>query len=507
MKTLCLLIFLSLLAPGLSQPVEVRFATLPPDCEVACPSLDTVDAGPGWIRVKAPRGLQEVDFHLFKEGYESYVVTVPASRLSPRTVVHWPSAQDRFLQLRPVSVRAVFHTQPPGAKIWSPRPDGNDNYLGRTGVEVYLNLATLVSEKRDGVFLLKITAPGYQDVEVPIPEYLFGTGRTNRWPAEGSYSLSPTSGPLGTISSWMERNPTLAAIALLVATGLMVWANSYWSRLTLLLNKARELEQRSVSATVPVHLTGARIGQYRLLGTLGSGGTSTVYRACRENELGVYDDLAIKVLSRTESESRLIREVVPLLKLKHPALVALYDWGVEDGFPYIVMEHVAGRTLRQELHNGPLNLDHWSNISSSLLSGLIHAHDCGVTHGDVKPENILLPWHGRAKLADFGLASIACSPRSHRFSGTPGYIAPETMKGRELSPLSDQYSLAVVLYEALTGSLPAAGPQPEELNDPLFGVLRKMLSEEPLDRYPNLVEASHAIKHATIEFSNGEPGR
>lgn len=504
---LILLLLVLLLSPSHAESTELRFATLPPDCKVACPSAQTLDNGPGWIRVEVPQGVQQVDFHLFKEGYESYAVTVPASRLTPNEVVHWPPARDRFLQLRPISVKAVFHTRPAGAKIWTPRPDGHDNYLGKTGEEVYLNLATLVSQKREGVFLVKITAPGYENVEIPIPEYSFGVGKTNRWPAEGSYSLSPTSGSLAIIRSWTERSPALTIVALLLVFAFVVSANRYWRGVSILLEKARKLEQLSVGTAAPVHLIGARIGQYRLLATLGTGGTSTVYRACRENDLGKHEDLAIKVLSRAETESRLVREVVPLLKLNHPSLVALYDWGVQDGFPYIVMEYVAGRTLRQELQSGPLALPRWTDIAESVISGVIHAHDCGVVHGDIKPENIILPWHGRAKLADFGLASLTCSAQTHRFSGTPGYIAPETLKSRELSPLSDQYSLAVVLYETHSGGPPPRHPNPEERDDPLHAVLWKMLSEEPTDRYSSLLTARDAIREAlkTRGVSNDEP--
>jgi Protein kinase domain len=201
---------------------------------------------------------------------------------------------------------------------------------------------------------------------------------------------------------------------------------------------------------------------YEMLGSIGRGGMGEVFRA-RQASLG--RDVAVKVLradlhgagwlpERFENEAR------TMAGLHHPNLVTVHDCArLDDGRLAIVMEEVAGGSLRGRIADGGLPLDQAIAWARDIASGLGAAHAAGVVHRDVKPENVLIDSAGRARVTDFGLAFTAAA-ESPRFTqtgaavGTLGYMAPEQLRGGEVDERTDVFSLGVLLYEMLTGRLP-----------------------------------------------------
>ena len=201
---------------------------------------------------------------------------------------------------------------------------------------------------------------------------------------------------------------------------------------------------------------------------LGQGGMGVVYKG-RQPLLD--RQVAIKVLRpdyQTEGEfqERFLREARTLAKLRHPYIVTVFDIGKSDKLYYIVMEFVEGASLRQLLVDRSITERDALEFVPQIAEALQHAHEAGVVHRDVKPENVLVDALGRIRLVDFGLATIfgpnvARSPDDNRVAGTLGYMAPEQFTTPEtVDHRADIYSTGIVLYEMLTGELPEANSPP-----------------------------------------------
>jgi predicted Ser/Thr protein kinase len=199
-------------------------------------------------------------------------------------------------------------------------------------------------------------------------------------------------------------------------------------------------------------------GRYRISGLLGRGGMGEVYRA---TDLTLGQPVALKflpesaggnvrLLERFHSEVRVARQV------SHPNVCRVYDIGEVNGSPFISMEYVDGEDLSSLLQRiGRLPADKALEISRKLCAGLAAAHDKGIIHRDLKPQNIMLNKRGEVVIMDFGLAAVADSlTGAEARNGTPAYMAPEQLKGLEVTAKSDIYSLGVVLYELFTGRRP-----------------------------------------------------
>ena len=491
-------ICLGLAGPLLAQPIEIRFATLPPDCMVACLSSPDGPQGVGAVLVERPKsGSAELRFRLLKTGYNSLEVTIPAASLPPTGRLTWPPQKGSFLRLEPLLVTATFLTSPKGAEIWTSRSGQSDDYLGLTGEPVLLNLAELLGGSDEGFLRVRLLAPGYQSVEIPIPQHLFGTGRPNRWPAEGEYALTPTQGLLAPLLFTFRLRPWSGALIALVALSFSILLLRLASKAWGTVRRASTIERRT--AEPGVDLSGSRLGPYRLYEVLGRGATATVFRGALEQESPGRPELAIKVFHLSQDAAdRLAGEVKPLLELRHPNLVGLMDWGQADGFAYLVTELVPGRTLREELSHGRLELDRWRLLVDDLLNGLAYAHGRGVTHGDIKPENILMPFHGKAKLVDFGLARRTLRPGLERFGGTPGYLAPESISQQTSTPLSDQFAAGTVLFEALYGIFPGAPDWQPDVYPELVPVLARLRHPESAKRFDDVEEARQALQAVRV---------
>ncbi len=180
-------------------------------------------------------------------------------------------------------------------------------------------------------------------------------------------------------------------------------------------------------------------------------------------------EVAIKVLHRPLAADaafveRFRREARAAAALSHPNIVAVHDWGAVDGIYYMVMELVAGQSLREILAaHGPLAPAQAVEVLRQTLAALEHAHRQGIVHRDVKPENVMVTRDGLVKVADFGLARAWADARitqDGRVSGTVQYLSPEQLRGEPADPRSDLYALGIVAYELLTGRLPFSGETP-----------------------------------------------
>ena len=208
--------------------------------------------------------------------------------------------------------------------------------------------------------------------------------------------------------------------------------------------------------------------RYQINGFIGEGGMSRVWRALDQNT-GKY--VAIKVLREEYSEDesfirRFDREAQAASRMSHPNIVNLLDVGVEDdGTRYLVMEYVQGKTLKRFIQeSGALRPEIASQIIIRVLAALQHAHQNGVVHRDIKPQNILIDKEGTVKVADFGIARMAnaqtVNQSDENVMGSVYYFSPEQARGAAVDARSDIYSVGVVFYEMLTGRVPFTGDTP-----------------------------------------------
>src|SRR5947199_2268313 len=209
-------------------------------------------------------------------------------------------------------------------------------------------------------------------------------------------------------------------------------------------------------------------GRYRILRRLGTGGMANVYLA-EDQELG--RRVAIKILNERHAGDeqfieRFRREAKNAAGLSHPNIVSIYDRGEAEGTYYISMEYLEGRSLKELiLARGPAPVSVAVDYARQILGALRVAHRQGLVHRDIKPHNVLVDGEGRVKVTDFGIARAGPSQMTEEGSiiGTAQYLSPEQAQGAPVTPSSDLYSLGIVLYELLTGTVPFAGETPVEL--------------------------------------------
>ena len=229
---------------------------------------------------------------------------------------------------------------------------------------------------------------------------------------------------------------------------------------------------------------GDRLGRYEIVGPIGAGGMGEVWRAV-DTELD--REVAVKVLpeSFASDETRLERfqrEAKALAALSHPNLLDIYDVGTTDGIHYAVTELLEGDTLRERITPNGLPWKKVTSIGAAVADGLAAAHGRGIIHRDLKPENLFITADGRVKILDFGLASVheeadadaetATITEAGTVMGTPGYMAPEQVKGKQADARSDIFSLGCVIYEMASGHRAFGGDTGVE-------VLAAILKEEP----------------------------
>ncbi len=268
------------------------------------------------------------------------------------------------------------------------------------------------------------------------------------------------------------------------------------------------------------------MGRYTVDAEIGKGGMGVVYRA-RDGRLG--KTVAIKVLSQTsslspESKARFRQEARAAAILNHPSIVNVFDFAEQDGVPFIVYEYVEGTRLDALIAGRNLSESRVIDIGSQLAGALAYAHERGILHRDIKPQNVIVTPEGRAKILDFGLAkktrlefvpevsgSVDTNSENLSFEtargtvvGTVQYMSPEQIGGEQLDGRSDVFSLGIVLYEMIAGSNPFRGesfastigkivspeapPIPStaiRVSPDLQEIVRKALAKRREDRYPS----------------------
>jgi hypothetical protein len=245
-------------------------------------------------------------------------------------------------------------------------------------------------------------------------------------------------------------------------------------------------------------------GRYRIVGLLGRGGMGEVYRA---DDLKLEQPVALKFLPHGLDEdgdrlARFYREVRVARQVSHPAVCRVYDVGEAEGRLFLSMELVDGENLASLLRRiGRLPPDKALDIARQLCAGLAAAHEKGVLHRDLKPANVMLDGQGNVRITDFGLAGIAESLRDEDVrSGTPRYMSPEQLQGREVTVRSDIYALGLVLYELYTGRRAFEGKTLAEL-------VRKHRDERPIEPSALVAGLDPAAERAILACLEKEPRR
>ena len=268
-------------------------------------------------------------------------------------------------------------------------------------------------------------------------------------------------------------------------------------------------------------MTLEKIGRYIILSELGRGGMATVYRA---KDPSFDREVAVKVLPQTflhdpQFRARFEREAKTIAALEHTAIVPVYDFGEDNGQPYIVMRLMSGGSLADKIKDGKLPLKEAANVITRLAPGLDAAHTKGVIHRDLKPGNILFDQYNNAYLSDFGIARLTegdATLTGSRILGTPAYMSPEQIQGdKNIDGRSDIYAMGVIFYQMLVGNTPYQATTPAKvmmmhLLEPVPNILsslpdlppavetwlEKALAKEPDERFSKAGEMGEALTEA-----------
>jgi hypothetical protein len=262
-----------------------------------------------------------------------------------------------------------------------------------------------------------------------------------------------------------------------------------------------------------------KFGRYEIKSEIGRGGMATVFHA---NDPRFERDVAIKVLPREflhdpQFRARFEREAKTIALLEHPAIVPVYDFGEEEGQPYIVMRYMSGGSMSEKISQGAVSLEETVQLFSRLAPALDAAHTKGVVHRDLKPGNILYDQYGNAFISDFGIARLAQATGTTltggNILGTPAYMSPEQIQGdKEIDGRSDIYAMGVILFQMLTGNAPYQSTTParvmmmhilepvpqilqakKDLPVNIQTILDKAMAKEPDNRYNTMAEMSRAL--------------
>jgi serine/threonine-protein kinase len=220
---------------------------------------------------------------------------------------------------------------------------------------------------------------------------------------------------------------------------------------------------------------GSVVGEYLVQDRIGQGASAIVHR-------GVHRSLGrpvvlkfLPTLHHPVARARFLRESAALRRMDHPNVVQVLDTGEVEGTPYMVFDFVPGGSLAEQMGARPLRLAEAVTTLDGIAKGLDYAHGRGIVHRDVKPGNVLLSAIDAPVIADFGLVRLLEHPSATAagmFAGTPAYMSPEQAEGLEVGPASDQYSLAAIAYEMLTGQVPFPG-------DTIAEVVTALLTRHP----------------------------
>ncbi len=374
-----------------------------------------------------------------------------------------------LLYLPGIAQELTLESEPAGARVF----DAAENYLGTTPCILARDprLSQVIYLQRAGYATARLRVQGSQ--------------RSARVVLEPNLP-----------STWLQRHAGLVATGLLLAAGAALGA------------------RRWVRRGLPPSIAGRTVGRYRVLEKVGEGSTASVFR--------LRGALAMKLfhsaLRDPRDRERLRRELEVGMRLSHPNLLRVHDFGEWESRPYLVVDYVDGEPLSDRLSRGPLELETALSVLRDVTAALDAIHREGVVHRDVSPANIMLARDGRAFLTDFGLAVWTERPRvtaTGTALGTPLYMAPESLLKRAANPRSDLYSLAVVLFEMLTGTIlfeaddayqvlaahlhqapPPLRERAPHLPEALQPVLDRALAKDPAARFASAGELLQAVEAA-----------
>lgn len=381
-----------------------------------------------------------------------------------------------------------------------------EEYLGSANEKILLDLSRF--EDASG-FNLVIRRQGYFDKGERIPIGYFET--QERYPEFGSIRLEPHNRFVPVLVFLRSHAAMLVLLFTLSLVGALWWRRT-----------RRSVKESAYPVAVTSdNLINTEISGYLVQELVGTGASAKVYRAKSLSDNS--PPVAIKVfrsenLSSDDFLARFRREADVCRKLNHKGIVHLLDWGtLEDDTPYLVMEFVEGQTLSEACNGAQeprIALDYLRQAGEALD----YAHQMGVIHRDVKPDNFLLTPDGRLKLMDFGLARQVLSSftKTGHTLGTPAYMSPEQIRGTFVDHRSDQYSLGAMGYQLIAGKRPFVDEETEAApvlfkqvnHDPtplsqivdglpseVEALVSRLMNRKPEERFPNMKEVVETIDH------------
>lgn len=412
----------------------------------------------------------------------------------------------------PVARTVTFHSVPPGARVYlhaGPRDLKQGALLGITGGPLVLVLDPRVTEL-NVTYDLPGHRPRHELLNLPPGEL----------PADFPPVVLEPDSTAVLLADLAAAHRTLV-LALLAGIGL---AGGIYARRRGTVREAEErgrtLNRIEVRAAGDRYV-GKRVGDLRLVARIGGGGMARVYRGVPEQTLDVREAVAVKLIRSermgdADFMARFRREINTLRTLSHPNVVRLIDWGEQEGLLYLVMELIEGATLRERVRPGGLTPAEALPLLRGVARGLIYAHGQGVVHRDLKPENVMVTDRGAVKVMDFGLARSAAAQTTRHGAamGTPGYMAPEQIRGGDVDARADQYAFGLLAYELLAGRPPVEGgdalaimhahlaerPLPgvrqfrPDLPEALEAVLARSMARRAEERYPSVAALLEAIE-------------
>jgi len=273
---------------------------------------------------------------------------------------------------------------------------------------------------------------------------------------------------------------------------------------------------------------GSNFGPYRIVAPLGRGGMASVYKA---HEPGLDRYIALKVLPPAflhdpDFAERFDREAKLIAQLEHRHIVPIYSFGIDEDIPWMAMRLVGSGALSSQLKNGPIERKRAIEILAECAEALDYAHERGILHRDVKPQNVLLDLKGHVYLADFGIAkmieSSAVFTETGMIQGTPQYMSPEQARSEAVDRRTDIYALGIVAYEMLTGRLPFTAdtpvavlmkhvmdpipiPSASEVPEPILRPLLRCLAKNRDERWQTAGAFVRALRHGVVEATSEHP--
>jgi serine/threonine protein kinase/Tfp pilus assembly protein PilF len=273
-------------------------------------------------------------------------------------------------------------------------------------------------------------------------------------------------------------------------------------------------------------MIGKNVSNYRVLEKLGQGGMGEVYLTedTKLNRKVALKFLPLQYVSDTDLKARFKREAQAAAALNHPNIITIHEVGEHEGRPYIAMEYVEGGLLKDLIRADKMSVAQVTDLAAQISDGLARAHQSGIVHRDIKPQNILIDADGRPRICDFGLAKLrreVMLTQTGTTLGTIAYMSPEQSRGEEVDHRADIWSLGVVIYEMLTGQRPFKGDHDQAviyaiLNsqpEPILGIrpdapgalvriVDKAMAKDPDERYQNAAEMAHELVSLKTELDS-----